>query len=58
MTQRPAKAVAQALLLFGNFHAGVVTAAYAGDAISENEGYERCGDPRLNKAMRDEIAVL
>lgn len=53
-----ARAVTQALPLFGGFHGGVVTAAYAGDAISENEVFERCADPMLIKSVRDEVAAL
>lgn len=39
-----ASKVTKALPMFGDFHGGTVTAAYAGDAISENELFEeRCG---------------
>lgn len=53
-----AKAVLQALPLFGDFNGGTVTAVYAGDAISENEIFERNADPLLVKAVRDEVASL
>ncbi len=52
-----AKGVMQALPLFGVFNGGTVTAVYAGDAISENEIFERNADPRLVKAVRDEVAA-
>lgn len=50
--------VLKALPLFGDFYGGTVTAVYAGDAISENEIFERNSDPRLVKAVRDEVAAL
>lgn len=53
-----AKAVVHALPLFGSFHGGTVTAVYAGDAISENEIFERNADPRLVQAVRAEVAAL
>lgn len=53
-----AQAVTKALPLFGDFHGGKVTASYAGDAISENEVFERCADPMLIKAVRDEVTAL
>lgn len=52
------KAVTGALGLFNDFHGGKVTALYAGDAISENEIYERNADPHLIKSVRDEVAGL
>lgn len=53
-----AKSVLQALPLFGEFNGGKVTGVYAGDAIRENEIFERNVDPRLMKAVRDEVAAL
>lgn len=37
---------------------GRVTAVYAGDAITENEIYERHADPVLSRAVREEVACL
>jgi len=56
--EKSAREAIHALPLFGDFHGGTVTAIYAGDAISENEIFERNADPRLVKAVRDEAAAL
>lgn len=53
-----ATAVCRALALGNDFLGSAVTAVYAGDAISENEVFERNADPRLVKAVRDEVAAL
>ena len=53
-----AGAVCRALTLGNDFLGSTVTAAYAGDAISENEIFERNAAPRLVKAVRDEVAAL
>ena len=50
--------VYRAMALGNNVYGGSVVAAYAGDAISENEIFERNADPRLVKAVRDEVAAL
>lgn len=53
------RAVTQALALGAEVTGGGrVTAAYAGDAVSENEIYEQHADPLLVKSVRDEVARL
>lgn len=53
-----ARGVMLALPMFGDFHGGIVTAVYAGDAISENEIFERNADPRLVQSVRAEVAAM
>lgn len=48
-----ANVVAEALPLFGNFHGGVVTAVYAGDAITASEIYESCANRSVVKIVRE-----
>ena len=56
--EEAALVVYRAMALGNNVYGGSAVAAYAGDAISENEIFERNADPRLVKAVRDEVAAL
>lgn len=49
-------AVLEVLREHGDFHGGRITAVCLGDAISENEIFERCANPMLLKAVRDDVA--
>jgi len=50
--------IMKVLSLFNDFNGGRVTAVYAGDAITENEVFERHADAGLLRTVRSEVAAI